>query len=329
MPAELTLNIDLLRTELGRFVGYSRAVAYGSYSANAQADVTSFIARGLRQFYYPPPLPGEGSSHQWSFMKKRGTFLFPAPLAPTPTCTVVNGVVTFLSSALTSGVANTVVTFASLDGYYEVDTYTSATVCTLKDLSVNIGTATTATFYYNRVAMPATGMDLNVFYPTATRRPPLQNVNSEYILNVQQTNIASPIGFPEIFSIEAKNWPAGTEPFVDQDFVMRVYPFCQEATTFTATYRIIPQTLQATDDIPLGGMAHYETIMVSCLAVAEEYGDTPNTKYRELFMQRLAASVMADRTGMYAGNLGYNGDNSDPIGRRQCRDFTVTYTPTP
>ena len=327
MPAELYITIDDLRQELGRFVGYGRSTAYGSMSANAQADITAFIARGLRQFYYPPPLPGEASSHQWSFIKKRGTFLFPAPLAPTPTCTVVNGVVTFLSSALTSGVANTVVTFASLDGYYEVDTYTSATVCTLKDLSVNIGTATTATFYYNRIAMPATGMDLNVFYPTATRRPPLRNVNSEYILNVQQTNIASPIGFPEIFSIEAKNWPAGSEPLVEQNFLMRVYPFCQEATTLTATYRIIPETLQGTTDLPLGGMAHYETILVSCLAVAEEYGDTPNTKYRELFMQRLAASIMADRTGMYAGNLGYNGDNSDPLGRRQVRDFTVTYTP--
>jgi hypothetical protein len=329
MPAELQITLGNLQTELGRFQGYGRSVGYASMSANAQQDITAFVARGLRQFYYPPPLPGEGSSHQWSFMKKRGTFLFPAPLAPTPTCTVVNGVVTFLSSALTSGVANTVVTFASLDGYYEVDTYTSATVCTLKDLSVNIGTATTATFYYNRVAMPATGMDLNVFYPTATRRPPLKNVNSEYIFNVQQTNIASPIGFPEIFSIEAKNWPAGTEALVDQDFVMRVYPFCQEATTLTATYRIIPQTLQADTDIPLGGMAHYETIVTSCLAVAEEYGDTPSSKYRELFMQRLAASVMADRTGMYAGNLGYNGDNSDPLGRRQVRDFTVTYTPTP
>jgi hypothetical protein len=328
MPAELYVDIDNLRAELGRFQGYGRSIAYSSMSANAQADITAFIARGLRQFYYPPPLPGEASSHQWSFMKKRGTFLFPAPLEPTQLCTVVNGVVTFASAAgLTAAIANTVVSFEDLDGYYEVDTFTSTTVCTLKDLSVNIVVGTTAAFYYNRIAMPATGMDLNVFYPTDTRRPPLRNVNSEHILNVQQTNIASPIGFPEIFSIEAKNWPAGTEAGVDQDFVMRVYPFCQEATTLTATYRIIPQTLQATNDIPLGGMAHYETILVSCLAVAEEYGDTPSSKYRELFMQRLAASIMADRTGMYAGNLGYNGDNSDPIGRRQCRDFTVTYTP--
>lgn len=328
MPAELSLTIDILRTELYRFQGYGRATAWASISANAQADITAFIARGLRQFYYPPPLPGEASSHKWSFLKKQGTFLFPEPLAPTPTCTVVNGVVTFVSAAgLTSKIANTVVSFASLDGYYEVNTYTSSSVCTLKDLSVNIAVGTTATFYYNRVDMPATGIDLNVFHKTASGELQLKNVNSEYILNVQQDSTLAHVGVPAMFSIEPSQWVVANQ--TEQAWHMRVYPFCQTATALVVNYTVIPQTLQTSGDYPLGGMAHYETILVSCLAVAEEYGDTPSSKYRELFMQRLAASVMADRTGMYAGNLGYNGDTSDSLGRRQLRDFTVTYTPTP
>lgn len=327
MPAELSITIDELRNELQRFQGFGRSIAWASVSANAQQDITAFIARGLRQFYYPPPLPGEASSHKWSFLKKQGTFLFPAPLAPTPTCTVVNGVVTFLSSALVSNVSSAVVTFASLDGYYEVNTYTSATVCTLKDLSVNISTATTATFYYNRVDMPATGIDLNAFHTTASGQLQLKNVNSEYILNVQQDSTLAHVGVPAMFSIEPSKWVVTNQ--TPQAWHMRVYPFCQAATALVVNYTVIPQTLQTTGDYPLGGMAHYETILVSCLAVAEEYGDTPSSKYRELFMQRLAASVMADRTGMYAGNLGYNGDTSDSLGRRQLRDFTVTYTPTP
>ena len=327
MPAELSITIDELRNELQRFQGFGRSIAWASVSANAQQDITAFIARGLRQFYYPPPLPGEASSHKWSFLKKQGTFLFPAPLAPTPTCTVVNGVVTFASAAnLTSAlVRHSVVTFASLEGYYEVDTATSTTVCTLKDLSVNIVVATTATFYYNRIDMPATGIDLNVFHKTASGNVQLRNVNSEYILNIQQDSMLSHIGTPVMFSIEPSKWVVANQ--TQQEWHMRVYPFCQTATALTLNYTVIPQTLQTTGDFPLGGMAHYETILVSCLAVAEEYGDTPSSKYRELFMQRLAASVMADRTGMYAGNLGYNGDNSDPLGRRQVRDFTVTYTP--
>jgi hypothetical protein len=173
--------------------------------------------------------------------------------------------------------------------------------------------------------MPATGIDLNVFHATASGNVQLKNVNQEYILNIQQDSMLSHIGIPVMFNIEPSKWVVANQ--TEQEWHMRVYPFCQTATSLIVNYTVIPQTLQTTGDYPLGGMAHYETILVSCLAVAEEYGDTPSSKYRELFMQRLAASVMADRTGMYAGNLGYNGDNSDPLGRRQVRDFTVTYTP--
>ena len=327
MPAELSLTINILRTELYRFQGYGRATAWESISANAQADITAFIARGLRQFYYPPPLPGEASSHKWSFLKKQGTFLFPAPLVPTGKVTIVNGVVTCTIASFTSKIANTVASFDGLDGYYEVNSYQSTTQCTLKDLSVNLATASDSTFYYNRVDMPATGIDLNVFHATASGNVQLRNVNQEYILNIQQDSMLSHIGIPVMFNIEPSQWVVANQ--TEQGWHMRVYPFCQAATALVVNYTVIPQTLQTSGDFPLGGMSHYETILVSCLAVAEEYGDTPSSKYRELFMQRLAASVMADRTGMYAGNLGYNGDNSDPLGRRQSRDFTVTYTPTP
>jgi hypothetical protein len=77
---------------------------------------------------------------------------------------------------------------------------------------------------------------------------------------------------------------------------------------------------------PLGVIA-FGNHRGSCLAVAEEFGDTPSSQYRNLFMQRLAASVMSDRTGMYAGNLGYNGDQSDLADRPWRRNTTVTYTP--
>ena len=73
--------------------------------------------------------------------------------------------------------------------------------------------------------------------------------------------------------------------------------------------------------------AHIGVLDERLMVIAEEFGDTPSSKYRELFMQRLTASVMADRTGMYASNLGYNGDNSDNIGKPLPREVTVTYTP--
>ena len=60
-----------------------------------------------------------------------------------------------------------------------------------------------------------------------------------------------------------------------------------------------------------GGTQHSETILASCLAVSEEYGETPSVRYRELFQQRLAASIAIDGQGTTAGILGQNLDRSD------------------
>jgi hypothetical protein len=106
-----------------------------------------------------------------------------------------------------------------------------------------------------------------------------------------------------------------------------VYPFPQQTMSLHFHAKYAPKELTNVADVPLGAPSHAETIMVSCLAIAEEFGDTPSSKYRELFMQRLAASVMSDRTGMYAGNLGYNKDESDMANWKPTRTTTVTYTP--
>tara|TARA_Y100001973_G_scaffold103647_1_gene171384 strand:+ start:4106 stop:5329 length:1224 start_codon:yes stop_codon:yes gene_type:complete len=78
-----------------------------------------------------------------------------------------------------------------------------------------------------------------------------------------------------------------------------------------------------------GGTQHSETILASCLAVAEEYGETPVSQYKELFAQRLAASIALDGQSVTSGNLGQNLDHSDNISnlsRRRFNDYTVTVT---
>ena len=61
--AALNITLGDLREEVQRFMGYGRSTVFSSMSTAFQGDVTSIINRGLRQFYYPPPLPGETSSH--------------------------------------------------------------------------------------------------------------------------------------------------------------------------------------------------------------------------------------------------------------------------
>jgi len=77
----------------------------------------------------------------------------------------------------------------------------------------------------------------------------------------------------------------------------------------------------------LGGAQHSETILASCLSIAEEYVETPQTKYKELFYQRLAASILLDSRANMPDNLGQNIDRSDTRGqyRRHSSDYTVSY----
>lgn len=318
----LLVTLADLRAEVQRFMGYGRDTAFGTMPLAFQQDVTSIIKRGMRQFYFPPPLAGETSSHQWSFMRFDGTLILPAPVTTTATCTVVNGLAVFSANILDNTYKHTVIKFTSTGGYYEVASTNGNNHVTLRDTTVNIATPTTATFYWNRADMPHSGVDVNIFYNIDMGKGPLKNVNSQYMHNLAQHQTGNHIGWPAMFSVEPMSWDQAA-----QTWHVRFYPFANQATAMRLRMRLAPDGLTNTGDVPLGGVAHYETIVASCLAVAEEFADTPSSKYRELFLQRLAASVMADRTGMYASNLGYNGDNSDNVGKPLPREVTVRYTP--
>jgi hypothetical protein len=327
MPATgLQITLQELREEVQRFMGYGRKTVFSTMSSNFQGDVTSIINRGLRQFYFPQPLPGESTSHQWSFLRERRVFNFPAPVTTTTTCTCLDGVATFAAPTIDRSYRHTVVKFTNTDGYFPVKSTTGTQVVTLWDPTVTFATASTATFWWNRAEFFGSGVSVNLSYPPATNRGPLKNTNSGTIANMEQNEYVSPIGLPSLFCVEPASWPQTAET-TEQDFHLRVYPWAQEKLTLYADIKfdIGASGLGSVDSYPLGGSEHYETVIVSCLAVAEEFGDTPSSKYRELFTQRLASSVMLDRAGMYPSIFGYNGDRSDSIGRLDDRDVTVTY----
>lgn len=325
----LTVTLSSLREEVQRFMGYGRSTTFLSMSTAFRGDVTSIINRGLRQFYYPPPLPGETSSHQWSFLMKSDDLAIPAPLTPTNTVTVTGGTATMSGGTLPQDIRHSVVQFGSDGPFYDVINRNGNTNFTISDTTLVISTSTTATFYYAYIDLPGTeivGTDCQISYTYNYGKKALKHVNSQYIKRLAESTAIQHIGYPEYFSIEPHTWPAGNTPDA-QDFRIAVYPFPQIAMSLHMHAKYAPQALVADTDQPLGAASHSETIMVSCLAIAEEFGDTPSSKYRELFMQRLAASVMSDRTGMYAGNLGYNKDQSDLADRPWRRITTVTYTP--
>ena len=71
MESSLTLNMNQLKAEMAAFLGWGRGVNYGetAWTPRQLTALTSTLNHGLRNFYYPQPMPGESQSYDWSFLR--------------------------------------------------------------------------------------------------------------------------------------------------------------------------------------------------------------------------------------------------------------------
>ena len=106
--------------------------------------------------------------------------------------------------------------------------------------------------------------------------------------------------------------PKATDGVSGQRFQACFYPE-PDSTVYTVqiAYTILPDVLSTTNLYPYGGVAHAETILASCLAVAERRIDGEEGVRTKEFFEKLAASMALDVRLTRADNLGYNGDGSD------------------
>lgn len=67
--AESTLSVT--RAELLRYIGREKGWSRdpGEWDERQSVDGDDILNRALRMFYNPAPLPGEGHSHRWSFLR--------------------------------------------------------------------------------------------------------------------------------------------------------------------------------------------------------------------------------------------------------------------
>ena len=141
----------------------------------------------------------------------------------------------------------------------------------------------------------------------------------------QQETLSS--GRPDTCAISPKSASSG-EPDRPSRFQMHLFPTPDKA--YTLKYQYVATVGEFTDRPPAtqmpGGQMHGETIIASCLAVAENLTTDNPGRYMELFGQRLAASVSADRRLYMPSNLGPNTDNSDGTYRGRRTSTNVTYT---
>lgn len=90
-----------------------------------------------------------------------------------------------------------------------------------------------------------------------------------------------------------------------------LWPKTDAEYTLVGIYNLSPEALTDANPIAYGGAIHRETLLQSCLAVAEERWDRKNEGPQfQAFMRSLAASIRKDRD-LKPLYYGYDGDDSD------------------
>ncbi len=123
----------------------------------------------------------------------------------------------------------------------------------------------------------------------------------------------------------SERWLKGTSTTGSQRAELYIFPVADQAYTLQVPYYILGDYLTGTRPYALGGAAHAETILESCLAIAEQRYRNGAGIHSAKFMERLAASIAQDRR-LKPQSGGRNTDTSDCMDNYYNRDRDVVVT---
>lgn len=260
MEPTLNMSRDDLMADVGLFLGYGRGATKGdvAWTTAQESAIEGCVRSGLRQFYFPPVLPGQVSSHEWSFLRPMATLVIPSGVS----------------------VQKLPDDFGGIEG------------------EINIQTPS------------------QVYHPL--------RVMGEGYISSQHAYAPDTTGVIQYVSVRpVKMQPDRKSPGHELYF----WPTTDQSYTIRFQYYILPDYLTGNSPYAYGGAAHAETILESCLAIAEQRLDDSSTVHSAKFMERLTASVSVDRR-LKPQLIGYNGDRSDGVKFRGYNRYgarTITY----
>ena len=335
--AESTLKITFteLRTEIGRFLGLDRT--YANWSDDEILDVNACIKRGLRNFYFPPRTNNAQAAHRWNFLRPRNTLVIWPDVVAADAVTISTAV---YASPNTTVTASEAVFYPSMEGKslacvtsgvsYTIVSYTSSTVVVVSgDASAETGVITidsedTFTLPWDYGGMSGEGNF--VFDRENVKLETITVTAEQQIRRLRQHSIST--GTPYCAAIVPKTM-AGTS---GQRWEVMFHNPPDEELTLHYRYYVLPDALILTTlEYPYGSAAHSETILESCLAVAEsrekEGGDG---EHQARFGGLLVSSIDHDKgLGEAIFHYGYNGDGSDEshnmVNEHDLFDGTATF----
>lgn len=173
-------------------------------------------------------------------------------------------------------------------------------------LHINTTIATVADDYDQTLPDGFGGLETEVFTFATTDGAynPVKVIGESQIRTLRQGNTLT--GIQRFAAIRMRS----TDGTTGQRFEVIWWPTPDAVYTMGYRYRVQPDNLSDAAPYPYGGMVHAETILASCLAIAEErIKDERGVKW-DSFMTKLAQSIAYDRS-LGQQYFGYNGDRSD------------------
>lgn len=312
--AESTLSLKLtdIQKSIANMLGMT-----SDYSVPADATdlsrLNEAIDAGLRQFYFPPPLPGEAMIHEWTFLR---------PLATLVTWNSITGTISSVGGTGNKTItATTSVFLPSLPGNtfvadtsgteYRIVSYVSGTQITVaSDASADDGdTFTISASGDYRLPDDFGGIEGDLTFAQDESRDIIRLRGDGFIRQLRMSSTGSSI--PRYAAVKS-----GDNEAIDgsdgQRFDLMLHPTPDGTYNITYRYNVHPDALTSNNPYPLGGATHAETIIQSCRAAADRIvNDIADGREYALFLERLKASVYADRQKMTPEFLGRNIDRSD------------------
>jgi hypothetical protein len=315
-----------LQQEIGRYLKFNAASATWTHSQTQR--ITHLIKSGLRQFYSPPSVPNEHAPHEWGFLHPAATFVVWGDTTYTVTGDPDGGTTITLANTPTlySTMAGKTVTFTTSGNSYTItssginDTTDVITVTTTIAGEASDDTITVVSDGDYQLDADHGGFHQEAYFAAADNALyPVSFTNPSEILMSRQRNVttSSPSGYPT----RAAERPDTSDNTAVHRRILMVCPTPDGIYTLHYIKMLIEGDIASATNYPLGGEQHSETVLASCLAVAELQEESRAGGQREDFFRRLQASVALDRKSYSPVNFGYNGDNSDVPDFRGGRRF--------
>lgn len=324
--AESTLSISYtdIQLEVGRFLGYDPTVA--NWTAAQVSEVDRYIQAGYRQFLYPPAVEGVEAGYEWSFLKPTTTITTIARyetgsiVVASGTCTLTGG--TWPSWAATHG------TLVINEVEYTVSARGGDTELTVVGDDV---TAASGSWYLRHAGyqdLPDTFGRIigDLHYAASEYSVPVVVVSENRLRTLLQSSIDE--ARPQYAAVRYK----ASDGSDGQRQEILWWPIPNEEYVLTYRYEAFTGKLvKTTAGYPLGGMKHSETIIESCIAIAEQRMNDSKGIHWDQFVRLLSTSIAQDRknSAQYFGPMSFGEPAWGDEGRYMSRtNYPITYNGT-